>query len=69
MSETLSATMAPPGRRSTLHFDALYREARGDVYAARHDPAKFFRAGLPGHRSIFRLDADGSIAGCGYRKA
>ncbi|MEH3053571.1 MAG: sigma-70 family RNA polymerase sigma factor [Patulibacter minatonensis] len=32
MSETLSATMAPP-RRPTLHFDALYREARGDVYA------------------------------------
>jgi len=37
--------------------------------AARHDPAKFFRAGLPGHRSIFRLDADGRFAGCGYRKA
>ncbi len=32
MSETLSATMAPP-RRPTLHFDALYRESRSDVYA------------------------------------
>lgn len=32
MSETLSATMAPP-RRPTLEFDALYREARSDVYA------------------------------------
>jgi RNA polymerase sigma factor (sigma-70 family) len=32
MSETLTATMAPP-RRPTLEFDALYREARGDVYA------------------------------------
>jgi len=32
MSETLTATMAPP-RRSTLQFDALYREVRGDVYA------------------------------------
>jgi RNA polymerase sigma-70 factor, ECF subfamily len=32
MSETLSATMAPP-RRPILEFDALYREARSDVYA------------------------------------
>ncbi len=32
MSETLSATMARP-RRPTLEFDALYREARSDVYA------------------------------------
>lgn len=32
MSDTLSAAMAPP-RRTTLEFDALYREARADVYA------------------------------------
>ena len=32
MSETLSATMARP-RRPTLEFDALYRDARADVYA------------------------------------
>jgi RNA polymerase sigma-70 factor, ECF subfamily len=32
MSETLSATMAQP-RRPTLHFDALFRESRGDLYA------------------------------------
>lgn len=31
MSETLSATMARP-KRPTLEFDALYREARADVY-------------------------------------